>query len=170
MANAPRTMKELAAPTFDPNLLCMTYVDNETECEIKPGLIKALPTFTGFRDTSSSSSSYMTDPNNRATPPGFAQPQIQYQPRPPQCQQAQVQQQPQSGGIGLKNSENQVSQLADTLGKLQAQNSNKLLSQLEKNPRENPSVISLRSGKGLEGPSIKSQEQPLNEQEEEETI
>ncbi|KAL2921979.1 Meiotically up-regulated gene 82 protein [Bienertia sinuspersici] len=46
---------------------------------------------------------------------------------------------------GLKNLENQVSQLADTLGKLQAQNSYKLSSQPEKNPKENAGVISLRS-------------------------
>ncbi|KAL2938217.1 Protein scabrous, partial [Bienertia sinuspersici] len=121
-----QTLKQLAAPTFDPNLLCIT-------------------------------------------PPGFIQPQMQHQFRPPQFQQAQIQHQPQSGGMsleeivkpmatntlqfqqeirsGLKNLENQVSQLADTVGKLQAQNSNKLPSQPEKNPRENASVISLRSGR-----------------------
>ncbi|KAL2942389.1 Dedicator of cytokinesis protein 2, partial [Bienertia sinuspersici] len=77
-------------------------------------------------------------------------------PRPPQIQQAQ---QPQSGGMsleeivksmasstlqfqqetrsGLKNLENQVSQLANTVGRLKAQNSHKFPSQPEKNPREN---------------------------------
>ncbi|XP_021751645.1 uncharacterized protein LOC110717300 [Chenopodium quinoa] len=51
---------------------------------------------------------------------------------------------------GLKNLENQVSQLANTVGKLQAQNPNKLPSQPERNPKENVSAISLRSGKQLE--------------------
>ncbi|XP_021757043.1 uncharacterized protein LOC110722108 isoform X2 [Chenopodium quinoa] len=51
---------------------------------------------------------------------------------------------------GLKNLENQVSQLANTVGKLQAQNSNKIPSQPERNPKENTSAISLRSGKQLE--------------------
>ncbi|XP_021722563.1 uncharacterized protein LOC110690043 [Chenopodium quinoa] len=51
---------------------------------------------------------------------------------------------------GLKNLENQVSQLANTVGKLQAQSSNKLPSPPERNLKENASAISLRSGKKLE--------------------
>ncbi|XP_021757039.1 uncharacterized protein LOC110722108 isoform X1 [Chenopodium quinoa] len=92
----------------------------------------------------------------------------QYQPRP----QNQQVSHPQSGSLsleeivkamadntlhfhqetrsGLKNLENQVSQLANTVGKLQAQNSNKIPSQPERNPKENTSAISLRSGKQLE--------------------
>lgn len=61
MANPNQTLKQLAAPSFNPNLLCIT--DGETECEIKPGLIRALPTFSGFRDMNSLGSTYMTDPN-----------------------------------------------------------------------------------------------------------
>ncbi|XP_021764024.1 uncharacterized protein LOC110728690 [Chenopodium quinoa] len=106
-------------------------------------------------------------------PRGFHQ-QPQYQPRP----QNQQVSEPQSGSMsledivkamankalhfqqetrsGLKNLENQVSQLANTVGKLQAQNSNKLPSQPEKNPKENASAISLRSGKQLEVPAKKT--------------
>ncbi|KAL2925428.1 Alanine--tRNA ligase, partial [Bienertia sinuspersici] len=37
MANPARTLKELAAPRFNPDLLCVTYDDDEAECEIRPG-------------------------------------------------------------------------------------------------------------------------------------
>ncbi|KAL2936837.1 Pyridoxine 5'-phosphate synthase, partial [Bienertia sinuspersici] len=86
MANPARMLKELAAPRFNPDLLCVTYDDDEAECEIRPG--------------------------------------------PPQIQQEQ---QPQSGGMSLEeiNLENQVSQLANTVGRLEAQNSHKLPSQPE---------------------------------------
>ncbi|XP_021733268.1 uncharacterized protein LOC110700074 isoform X1 [Chenopodium quinoa] len=119
-------------------------------------------------------------------PPGFHQ-QPQYQPRPQNQQVSQSQ----SGSMsledivkvmadntlhfqqetrsGLKNLENQVSQLANTVGKLQAQNSNKLPSQPERNPKENASAISLRSGKQLEVPAKKT-ERLAAHQEEQETI
>ncbi|XP_021775751.1 uncharacterized protein LOC110739607 [Chenopodium quinoa] len=70
---------------------------------------------------------------------------------------------------GLKNLENQVSQLANTVGKLQAQNSNKLPSQPKRNPKENASAISLRSGKQLEVPTKKTEELAAH-QEEQRTI
>ncbi|XP_021763811.1 uncharacterized protein LOC110728476 [Chenopodium quinoa] len=70
---------------------------------------------------------------------------------------------------GLKNLENQVSQLANTVGKLQAQNSNKLPSQPERNPKKNASAMSLRSGKQLEVPAKKT-EGLAEYQEEQETI
>lgn len=54
-----QTLKQLAAPTFDPNLLCI--VDDEAEIEIKPGLIRALPTFSGFRNTNSLGSVHMNE-------------------------------------------------------------------------------------------------------------
>ncbi|KAL2934150.1 Disintegrin and metalloproteinase domain-containing protein 12 [Bienertia sinuspersici] len=63
MANPARTLKELAAPRFNPDLRCITYDDDEAECEIRPGLIRALPTFSGFRDTNLLGSTYMTDSN-----------------------------------------------------------------------------------------------------------
>lgn len=53
---------------------------------------------------------------------------------------------------GIKNLENQVCQLAETVGKLQAHNSMKLPSQTEKNPKENACAISLKNGKQLENP------------------
>lgn len=56
-----QTLKQLAAPTFDPNLLCI--VDDEEEIEIKPGLIRALPSFSGFRTTSSLGSVHMNETN-----------------------------------------------------------------------------------------------------------
>lgn len=121
-------------------------------------------------------------------PPGFNNFQQQYQSRP-QGHQAP---QPQSGGMsleeivktmanntmqfqqearsGLKNLENQVSQQADTVGKLQAQNSNKLPSQPERNPRENVSAISLRSGKQLEVPAKNIEGLAEHQEEEQETI
>ncbi|XP_021722464.1 uncharacterized protein LOC110689953 [Chenopodium quinoa] len=68
-----------------------------------------------------------------------------------------------------KELKNQVSQLANTVGKLQAQNSNKLPSQLERNPKENASAISLRSGKQLEVPAKKTKGM-TEHQEEQETI
>ncbi|XP_021745351.1 uncharacterized protein LOC110711280 [Chenopodium quinoa] len=71
---------------------------------------------------------------------------------------------------GLKNLENQVSQLANTVGKLQAQNSNKLPSQPERNPKENASAISLRSGKQLEVPEKSRSETLAEHQEEYETV
>ncbi|KAL2942832.1 Protein CLASP-2, partial [Bienertia sinuspersici] len=108
MANPASMLLELVAPRFNPDLLCITYDDDEAEL----------------------------------------------QPRPPQIQQPQ---QPQLGGMsleeivksmasstlqfqqetrsGLKNLENQVSQLANTVGRLEAQNSHKFPSQPEKNPR-----------------------------------
>jgi retrotransposon gag protein len=54
-----QTLKQLAAPTFDPKLLCI--VDDEAEIEIKPGLIRALPTFSGFRNTNSLGSVHMNE-------------------------------------------------------------------------------------------------------------
>jgi hypothetical protein len=48
--------------------------------------------------------------------------------------------------------ENQVSQLATTVGRLKAQGSRKLPSQTIVNPRENVSAITLRSGKEVEIP------------------
>ncbi|XP_021743960.1 uncharacterized protein LOC110710006 [Chenopodium quinoa] len=120
-------------------------------------------------------------------PPGFQQ-QPQCQPRPQNHQVSQ----PQSGSLsleeivkamadntlhfqqetrsGLKNLENQVSQLANTVGKLQAQNSNKLPSQLERNLKENASAISLRSGKQLEVPEKSNSEVLADYQEEQETV
>ncbi|KAL5564394.1 hypothetical protein UlMin_027558 [Ulmus minor] len=50
----------------------------------------------------------------------------------------------------LKSLENQFSQLATTVGRLEAQGSGKLSSQIVINPKENASAISLRSGKQLD--------------------
>ena len=52
-----------------------------------------------------------------------------------------------------------MSQLATSMGKLEAQGSGKLPSQTIINPRDNTSKISLRSGKELEGPVQKSSEE-----------
>ena len=51
-----------------------------------------------------------------------------------------------------------MSQLATSMGKLEAQGSEKLPSQTIINPWENVSKISLRSGKEIEGPIQKPQE------------
>ncbi|KAL5564396.1 hypothetical protein UlMin_027560 [Ulmus minor] len=50
----------------------------------------------------------------------------------------------------LKSLENQFSQLATTVGRLEAQGSGKLSSQIVINPKENASAVSLRSGKQLD--------------------
>ncbi|KAL5578566.1 hypothetical protein UlMin_020265 [Ulmus minor] len=50
----------------------------------------------------------------------------------------------------LKSLENQFSQLATTVGRLEVQGSGKLPSQTEVNPKENLSAISLRSGRQLD--------------------
>ncbi|KAL0373123.1 UNVERIFIED_CONTAM: hypothetical protein Scaly_0993900, partial [Sesamum calycinum] len=59
--------------------------------------------------------------------------------------------------MGLQHLGNQISQLATSVSKLEAQASGKLPSQTETNPRENVSAITLRSGKELQptGPTPK---------------
>ncbi|KAL0329028.1 UNVERIFIED_CONTAM: hypothetical protein Sradi_4889500 [Sesamum radiatum] len=52
--------------------------------------------------------------------------------------------------MGLQHLGNQISQLATSVSKLEAQASGKLPSQTETNPRENVSAITLRSGKELQ--------------------
>ena len=52
----------------------------------------------------------------------------------------------------MLNLENQMSQLATTVGKLENQNSGRLPSQPEVNPKQNVSAITLRSGKELKEP------------------
>ena len=47
----------------------------------------------------------------------------------------------------IKNLETQVSQLANTVGRLEAQGSGKLPSQIVMNPKENMTAITLRRGK-----------------------
>ncbi|KAL2942386.1 Myosin-7B, partial [Bienertia sinuspersici] len=94
IANPARTLKELAAPRFNPDLLCITYDDDEAECGMSlEEIVKSMASST-----------------------------LQFQ---------------QETRSGLKNLENQVSQLANTVGRLKAQNSHKFPSQPEKNPREN---------------------------------
>lgn len=51
--------------------------------------------------------------------------------------------------VNLQNLGNQVSQLATSVSRMEAQNSGKLPSQTEVNPRENASAIVLRSGKEI---------------------
>ncbi len=58
------TIKEMFAPPAENTLLCIAFPEDEPECEIKPGLIHALPTFTGYRErTSTNSGLSTTDPN-----------------------------------------------------------------------------------------------------------
>ena len=53
----------------------------------------------------------------------------------------------------IQNLKKQISQLATSMGKLEAQSSGKLPSQTIINPRENVSAISLRSGRKIEVPT-----------------
>ena len=58
----------------------------------------------------------------------------------------------------MKNLETQVSQLANTIGRLEAQGSGKLHSQIAINLKENANAISLRSGKQLDEGPLKAKE------------
>ena len=48
MANNNRTLKELVAPDFDQQPLCIEYPQLEVAFELKSGMIHLLPTFQGF--------------------------------------------------------------------------------------------------------------------------
>ncbi|KAL4368664.1 hypothetical protein GQ457_05G022790 [Hibiscus cannabinus] len=62
-----------------------------------------------------------------------------------------------------QNLGNQITQLATSMSKLEAQNSGKLPSQTEVNPRENCNAISLRSGKEIPSGSIPHSEAETSE-------
>ncbi|XP_027155806.1 uncharacterized protein LOC113756251 [Coffea eugenioides] len=94
--------------------------------------------------------------NYAVRPPGFPQ-QSQYQPRPQLSQQ-------QPAPKSVHNLENQMSQLASTVNRLESQLSGKLPSQTIVNPKQNASAITLRSGKELPEPSKKISEQAIEEE------
>ncbi|XP_027171569.1 uncharacterized protein LOC113771151 [Coffea eugenioides] len=94
--------------------------------------------------------------NYAVSPPGFPQ-QSQYQPRPQLSQQ-------QPAPKSVHNLENQMSQLASTVNRLESQLSGKLPSQTIVNPKQNASAITLRSGKELPEPSKKISEQAIEEE------
>jgi hypothetical protein len=62
----------------------------------------------------------------------------------------------------IQNLGNQITQLATSVGKLEAQNSGKLPSQPEVNPKENVSTILLRSGKEILSGSTPNKEAELS--------
>ena len=64
----------------------------------------------------------------------------------------------------IQNLENQVSQMATAISRLESQNSNQLPSQTVINPKENASAILLRSGKEINQP-VKDQPTPIPEEE-----
>lgn len=64
----------------------------------------------------------------------------------------------------IHNLENQMSQLASTVNRLESQLSGKLPSQTIVNPKQNASAITLRSGKELPEPSKKISEQAIEEE------
>ncbi|XP_048227305.1 LOW QUALITY PROTEIN: uncharacterized protein LOC125369336 [Ricinus communis] len=68
----------------------------------------------------------------------------------------------------IQNLGNQITQLATSVSKLEAQNSGKLPSQPEINLKENVSAISLRSGKEIPSGSIPPKESELTKENEEE--
>ncbi|XP_027169276.1 uncharacterized protein LOC113768980 [Coffea eugenioides] len=94
--------------------------------------------------------------NYAVRPPGFPH-QSQYQPRPQLSQQ-------QPAPKSVHNLENQMSQLASTVNRLESQLSGKLPSQTIVNPKQNASAITLRSGKELPEPSKKISEQAIEEE------
>lgn len=117
---------------------------------------------------------------NFSHPQGFNQPRMQqpYQPRPQHMSQnkgtsledlvkslatSSLQFQ-QEARTTIKNLETQVSQLASTVGKLEAQESGKLPSQTIGNTRENASFVTLRSGQQLE--EVPNRERSAMEQQE----
>ncbi|XP_071916696.1 uncharacterized protein [Coffea arabica] len=119
--------------------------------------------------------------NYAARPPGFPQ-QSQYQPRPQLSQQqsapksgmsledivkslaTNTQQFQQETKTSIHNLENQMSQLASTVNRLESQLSGKLPSQTIVNPKQNASAITLRSGKELPEPSKRISEQAIEEE------
>ena len=119
--------------------------------------------------------------NYAVRPPGFPQ-QSQYQPRPQLSQQqpapksgmsledivkslaTNTQQFQQETKTSIHNLENQMSQLASTVNRLESQLSGKLPSQTIVNPKQNASAITLRSGKELPEPSKKISEQAIEEE------
>nr|XP_027124163.1 uncharacterized protein LOC113740845 [Coffea arabica] len=119
--------------------------------------------------------------NYAARPPGFPQ-QPQYQPRPQLSQQqsahksgmsledivkslaTNTQQFQQETKTSIHNLENQMSQLASTVNRLESQLSGKLPSQTIVNPKQNASAITLRSGKELPEPSKRISEQAIEEE------
>ncbi|KAH9726990.1 hypothetical protein KPL70_008483 [Citrus sinensis] len=70
----------------------------------------------------------------------------------------------------IQNLENQVSQLATTMSRLESQVSGKLPSQSEVNPKQNASAVILRSGKELQEPSKKVTEHVEDELEKNELM
>ncbi|XP_052288698.1 uncharacterized protein LOC127899377, partial [Citrus sinensis] len=70
----------------------------------------------------------------------------------------------------IQNLENQVSQLATTMSRLESQVSGKLPSQTEVNPKQNASAVILRSGKELQEPSKKVTEHVEDELEKNELM
>ena len=69
----------------------------------------------------------------------------------------------------LKSIENQFSQLATTVGRLEAQGSGKLPSQIVVIPNENVSAISLRSGRQLDKRARKEVDKDLSLEKDEAT-
>ncbi|XP_071909899.1 uncharacterized protein [Coffea arabica] len=116
-----------------------------------------------------------------ARPLGFPQ-QPQYQPRPQLSQQqsaprsgmsledivksltTNTQQFQQETKTSIHNLENQMSQFASTVNRLESQLSRKLPSQTIVNPKQNASAITLRSGKELPEPSKRISEQAIEEE------
>ncbi|XP_024046622.1 uncharacterized protein LOC112100976, partial [Citrus clementina] len=70
----------------------------------------------------------------------------------------------------IQNLENQMSQLATTMSRLESQVSGKLPSQTEVNPKQNASAVILRSGKELQEPSKKVTEHVEDELEKNELM
>ena len=96
-------------------------------------------------------------------PPGFTQsrqPQA-YQPPPqatPSSQNSSLEELVKTLAMSQKNLEYQMGQMAKKISQIKAQGSGKLPSQTIMNPKENASVITLRSGKQLEEVSSKPNE------------
>ncbi|KAL2930272.1 Glutamate racemase, partial [Bienertia sinuspersici] len=91
MANPACKLKELAAPRFNPYLLCITYDDDEVECEIISPQIQEAP------------QPQIGGMSLDKIVKSMASSTLQFQ---------------QETRSGLKNLENQVSQLANTVGGL----------------------------------------------------
>ncbi|KAH9751265.1 hypothetical protein KPL71_014224 [Citrus sinensis] len=117
-------------------------------------------------------------------PSGFPQQYPPRQPTPPQSNSksgisleeivkslaTNTQQFQQATTASIQNLENQVSQLATTMSRLESQVSGKLPSQTEVNPKQNDSAVILRSGKELQEPSKKVTEHVEDELEKNELM
>ncbi|XP_074271090.1 uncharacterized protein LOC141595014 [Silene latifolia] len=184
MARETRTLRELTAPNLNVQPLCITFpaLDDGVTFELKSGLIHQLPSFSESGQEvvngvwESITNNRKWDPYSKTYNEGWkAHPNFRWG-----NSQAGPSSDPPRVSLKIerkisenfKNLENQVSQLATAVNRLEAKQSGALPSQTVPNPRENVSAVSLRNGRQLEEvEKVKRKEkQPMIQEEEEEIV